>query len=154
MSPPQAPRKGHNQCRDADIVFAYVYRVVWRWWLILHLYRQTHTNRHRHMLERVSLRVFAETKDETKKKNRNQRYDNLATDPGKTTFSSLGCSDGSCDSPATWTLHLLHLNTRIRTRSLVRDAPPSLPVALAPVALGKPLFPPPPTPPLQKPESL
>lgn len=50
-----APRKGHNQCRDADIVFPYVYRVVWRWWLILHLYRQTHTNRHRHMLERLSL---------------------------------------------------------------------------------------------------
>lgn len=42
------PRKGHNQCRDANIVFPNVYRVVWRWWLILHLYRQTHTDTQAH----------------------------------------------------------------------------------------------------------
>lgn len=29
---------------------------------------------------------------------------------------------GSCDSPAMWTFHLLHLNIRIRTRSLVQTA--------------------------------
>lgn len=61
-----APRKGHNQCRDAHIVFPYVYRVVWRWWLILHLYRQTDTQTDTGTCwrDRVCLlRVFAETKD-------------------------------------------------------------------------------------------
>lgn len=47
-----------------------------------------HTNRHRHMLERVSLPFESVCWNQR----RNQRYDNLAAKPRRQTFSSLGCS--------------------------------------------------------------
>lgn len=74
-----APRKGHNQCKDTYIVFTQVYKVVWRWWLILHSFRQTDTQTHRHMPERVSLPFDSVCWNQRW----NQRYDNLATKPGR-----------------------------------------------------------------------
>lgn len=74
---PPAPRKGHNQYKDTYIVLTQVYKVVWRWWLILHSFRQTDTQTHRHMLERVSLPFESVCWNQRW----NQRYDNLATKP-------------------------------------------------------------------------
>ena len=61
------------------------------------------------------LRVFAETKD--KKKIRGMTIW-LPTLEDNVQLSGL--LFGSCHSPTTWTFHLLHLNIRIRTRSLVQ----------------------------------
>lgn len=76
-----------------------------------------HTQRHRHMLERVCLlRGIAETKD----KKKNQKGMTIWLPNLEDNVQLSGLLYGSCDSPTTWTFHLLHLNIRIRTCSLVQ----------------------------------